>query len=138
MDAKELLLQYENYRIKEKLLRSELQSEREMIRELYTIPGRMTRQMKNELSYVEKTLETYEEELAKLPQERQRISDLIDELPDRERDVLTRRYIDGMIWEDICETLFYSWTYAHRIHRNGLQMIQERLDQGRFCCDPRQ
>lgn len=132
MDAKELLLQYENYRIKEKLLRSELQSERKTIRELYTIPGRMTRQMKEKLSSVEKTLRQYEEELVRLPQERQKISDLIDELPDREREVLTRRYIDGMIWEDICETLFYSWTYAHWIHRSGLQMIQDRLDQGRF------
>lgn len=130
MTAKELLLQYENCRRKEKRLRSEILWTREEIRSLDLIPVKKIIQMKKDLLLIEKKLQTYEKDLVRISEERQKIHDLISDVPGLEGEVLTHRYIDGMIWEEICETMFYSWSYVHRLHKRGLQMVQDRLDQG--------
>lgn len=132
MTAKELLLQYENCRRKEKRLRSEILWTREEIRSLDLIPVKKTIQMKKDLLLIEKKLQTYEEDLVRISEERQKIHDLISDVPGLEGEILTRRYVNGEIWEDICESVFYSWSYVHRLHKRGLQIIQDQLDQEAF------
>ncbi|MBQ6438943.1 MAG: hypothetical protein IJJ06_02235 [Mogibacterium sp.] len=132
MTAKELLLQYENAIIKEKILRDFISSQRKMIKALYHIPGRLDRQMKEDLSRLEKKLTPYEEELVGIPKTKQKIFDLITEIPGLEGEVLIRRYVNGEIWEEICDHMHYSWNSVFKIHRRALQMAQDRLDQGTF------
>ena len=132
MEAKDLLLHYDDCVRKEKRLKSEILWTREKIKSLNHIPGRMTRQMKEDVSHIEKKLRIYEEELVSISEERQRIHDLITDIPGIEGEVLKRRYVDGEIWEGICEGIHYSWNGVFKIHDRALQMVQERLDQGLF------
>lgn len=49
------------------------------------------------------------------------VTDRIEALNDqREKDVLTYRYVLGLEWEEICTKLGYSWKHTHRIHANAL------------------
>lgn len=129
MEAKDLLQHYDDCVRRERRLKSEILWERDTIKSLDLISRQMTRQMKDKLTNIEKKIRIYEEELVKVSDERQKIHDLITEIPGLEGEVLTRRYIDGQIWEDICESMFYSWSYIHRLHKRALQMFQDRLDQ---------
>lgn len=132
MEAKDLLQHYDDCVLKEKRLKSEILWEKETIKSLDLISRQMTRQMKDKLTNIEKKIRIYEEELVKVSEERQKIHDLITEIPGLEGEVLTRRYVNGEIWEDICESMFYSWSYIHKLHKRALQMVQDRLDQGDF------
>lgn len=50
------------------------------------------------------------------------INDKIERLEDeREKDVLTYRYIKGLPWEDICVSMGYTWQHTHRIHSKALE-----------------
>lgn len=132
MTAKELLLQYENAKIREEILRDFTSSQRKKIDDLDLIPCRRTRQMKEEISLLEEKLTVYERELVRLSKTKKRIHDLITGIPGVEGEVLTRRYINGEIWESVCEGVHYSWNGVFRIHKRALQMVQDRLDQGTF------
>lgn len=46
----------------------------------------------------------------------------IEEIPDeRERTVLTLRYIKGLKWEEIAVELHVEWAHVHRIHASALR-----------------
>lgn len=130
MTAKELLCKHENDRLREKRLKYMILWTREKIRDLDSLPCRSTRQMNEQLSHIERKLQTYEEDLDRISKERRRIHKLITGIPGIEGEVLKRRYIDGEIWEEICGGIHYSWHGAFKIHDRGLRMVQERLDQG--------
>jgi len=129
MDAKEVLLQFDNYTRKEKFLRSEILQENKLIDALDLPPVRMTRQAKEKLSQLEDHIKIYEEDLDRISIEKKRILDLISQIPGVEGEVLKRRYVDGEIWEDICEGVSYSWQGVFKIHRRALRMVQDLLDQ---------
>ena len=40
---------------------------------------------------------------------------------EREKDLLTYRYIRGMKWEKICNEMKHSWQHIHRIHAKALK-----------------
>ena len=40
---------------------------------------------------------------------------------EREKDLLTYRYIRGMKWEKICTEMKHSWQHIHRIHAKALK-----------------
>ena len=45
----------------------------------------------------------------------------IEEVPDeRERQVLTLRYIKGLKWEEIAVEMHVEWAQVHRIHARAL------------------
>ena len=41
---------------------------------------------------------------------------------EREKDLLTYRYIRGMKWEKICTEMKHSWQHIHRIHAGPIQL----------------
>lgn len=43
---------------------------------------------------------------------------------DREKELLTLRYLRGMKWEEICVTMNYKWRQVHRIHASALKSIK--------------
>ena len=89
----------------------------------------MTRQAKEKLSRLEDHIKIYEEDLDRISKEK-KIFDLISQIPGVEGEVLKRRYVDGEIWEDICEDVSYSWQGVFKIHRRALRKVQDLLDQG--------
>lgn len=115
--------------VKEKMLKAEILWEKKAIRSLDPIPGKIDRKTKERLFAIERNLRKYEKRLVEVSTGRKKIHDLITEIPGVEGEVLTRRYVDGEIWETICEEMFYSLSYIHRLHNKGLKAIQDRLDQ---------
>lgn len=59
---------------------------------------------------------------------RQKVFDLICEIPDIEGDVLYHRYIKLHKWEEICVMLNYSWNGIHSIHRRALNTVESILN----------
>jgi len=129
MTAKELLNQYELDLRKEKRIESFISSQKEIIDSLDLIPSRLNRQMKDRLFELNNQLRINEEELSRLSDEKQRILDLIKEIPGEEGEVLTRRYVNGEIWDEICANMSYSWNGVFGIHRRALRTLQDLLDQ---------
>ena len=58
---------------------------------------------------------------------RQKVFDLICDIPDIEGDVLYQRYIKLHKWEEICILLHYSWQGIHLVHRRALAIVESRL-----------
>lgn len=57
--------------------------------------------------------------------EEQRIIDeLIDNLPERERVLMRKRYKESKNWEQICCEMNYSWRKTHYIHAGALRKLQ--------------
>ena len=52
-----------------------------------------------------------------------RVSDSVEELEEKEREVATLRYINGLTWEDIAEKVGYSVGNIHRIHNRALENV---------------
>lgn len=51
----------------------------------------------------------------------QRVQASIEELEDdREKELLTLRYLRGMKWEEIAVKMNYSWQHTHKIHASAL------------------
>lgn len=44
------------------------------------------------------------------------------------REVLYLRYVNLLKWEQICETMSYSWSGVHKLHRRGLGLIYEKVN----------
>ena len=58
---------------------------------------------------------------------RQEIFDMLIDLPIDESEVLIERYVDLKKWEDIALSLNMSHTNVHKLHRRGLQLIQDKI-----------
>ena len=43
---------------------------------------------------------------------------------DREKELLTLRYLKGLKWEEICVAMNYKWRQIHRIHASALKNIK--------------
>ena len=47
---------------------------------------------------------------------------------DRERDVLTLRYLNGYTWGEVARHVYYGRTQVWRLHRSAIDHIQSALD----------
>lgn len=55
----------------------------------------------------------------------QRVQQAIEAMEvEREKDLLTYRYLRGMKWEDICTKMKYSWRKIHYLHSDALEHFQ--------------
>lgn len=50
-----------------------------------------------------------------------RIESMEDE---REKDLLTYRYLKGLKWEEVCVRMDYKWRQVHRIHAKALKNLK--------------
>ena len=73
-------------------------------------------------------IDLYQVKCAQLLEAQTAIEKLIEQLPIRERRLFRCRYIDGMTWEDVCETIGYSWRQTHKIHSRALDKLVERVN----------
>lgn len=75
-------------------------------------------------------LDLYQVKRAQLLDAQNRIEELIELLPSRERTLFRYRYIDGMEWEEVCDAIGYSWRQTHRIHDRALGKLLEIKNTG--------
>ena len=43
---------------------------------------------------------------------------------EREKDLLTYRYLKGLKWEEVCVRMDYKWRQVHRIHAKALKNLK--------------
>lgn len=68
--------------------------------------------------------EKYKAKLHRLNASLAEVEDMIDSLEDPvERRLMRCRYIEGLIWEEICVEMGYSWRQTHRIHGGALDKL---------------
>ena len=60
---------------------------------------------------------------------RQKVVNLIIDIPGIEGKVLYERYINLLTWEQIAEKLFYSYTGVFYAHNRALDIVDKRLSQ---------
>ncbi len=60
--------------------------------------------------------------------ERQKVVDLIIDIPGIEGNVLYERYIELKTWEQIANALFYSYTGIFYVHKRALEIVEKRLN----------
>lgn len=69
----------------------------------------------------------YKDKLHRLHAAMEEVEDLIEHeaLDTIERRVLRWRYIEGLIWEEVCVEMGYSWRQTHNIHSAALDKLVE-------------
>lgn len=133
MDAKEYLEAYSNYARIEKQCREECKAEREALQEIVLYNNRSaTGAWRKENAQIIQDCINFcnglQERADEAVKEKNAIIEMIKSVPGMEGNVLHFRYVDGLIWEDICERLFYSWSGVFKCHNKALIMVQEKLD----------
>lgn len=132
MIAKEYLSQYESHKRKNKIFLSEYKIEIEEIRNIRkhmsVIPAPQRRQAEKNLNKCIMFCNGLRERAKKSAIMMDEIQALIESVPGLEGEILQLRYIDGLIWEDICERVCYSWNGVFKHHRMALRMVQDILD----------
>lgn len=75
---------------------------------------------------LEQLSEEYEETAAIWAHQAAAVERAIRSLPPEMGELIRLRYVDGLRWDEVNETLFLSRTQSQRVHRKALEMI---LDQ---------
>ena len=45
---------------------------------------------------------------------------------EREKDLLTYRYLRGLKWEEVAVRMDYSWQHTHKVHSRALENLKMR------------
>ena len=133
MDAKEYLEGYANYARVERQCREEYKAEKEALREIVqfhkrSATGEWKRENANSIQACISHCNKLPERAERCREQMDAILDTINSIPGLEREILYLRYIDGLIWEDVCERVCYSWNGAFKIHEKALRMVQDIID----------
>lgn len=67
--------------------------------------------------------ERYREKLAQLVTAQAEVESMIEGLAPTERRLMRHRYLEGMVWEEVCVAMAYSWRQIHRIHGQILDKL---------------
>ena len=56
------------------------------------------------------------------------VYNLIDSVSDPlQKNILQRKYIEGLTWEEVCYKIGYSWTQTHEHHKRALEGLGKML-----------
>lgn len=80
-------------------------------------------------SIISKSIKDLNENAASYEARSKEISDTVDKLPGVEGEVIRLRYIDGMMWEDVADAVFYTTGGVFKAHRRGLRMVEAILNE---------
>lgn len=65
----------------------------------------------------------YKEKLSQIVAAQTEVENLIESLDPIERRLLRCRYLEGMVWEEVCVEMGYSWRQTHNIHARALDKL---------------
>ena len=85
-------------------------------------PGSMRDMISSKITDIDQRIKSRIEALQTIKYE---IEDTISHLPDRQREDLRLKYINGLTWEQIAIELNYSYRNVLYLHRKALQCIQK-------------
>jgi RNA polymerase sigma factor (sigma-70 family) len=69
-------------------------------------------------------VQQYTEKVTLLTERLAEIEQAIEVLEPRERTLIRLHYIEGMVWEEVCIKMSYSWRQVHRIHAKALEQLK--------------
>ena len=131
MTAKEYLTQYDSYKRKYKRCIIECKYEAEVLQEIKKYLNAFPAKNRRELEVKFRKCVVFCNDLKNRAQSykdgMQEIRDVIESIPGLEGEILKLRYIDGLIWEDVCDKVYYSWNKVLKSHNKALKMTEERL-----------
>lgn len=74
--------------------------------------------------------EQYKYKLQQLVEAQTEVEELIKDLEPTERTLLRFRYIEGLVWEEVCVRMGYSWRQTHRLHSKTLdKLVDKKLEE---------
>ena len=137
MDAKELLSHYHTYKYRAELFKEEYEKEIELIdsiRSSANIDGLprqkfISRDTESRAIRLTEKLEKMQNAIVEAVEIRQKVFDIVSEIPDVYGIVLGKRYIQEKQWCDIAEEMHFSEEYLRgSLHKKALKMMQDVLD----------
>lgn len=133
MDAKEYLEGYSNCARIEKRCREECKAEKETLQEIVlyynrSATGAWRRENAQSIQDCIKFCNGLQERADEAAKKKNAIIETIESIPGLEGDILRLRYIDGLIWEDVCEKVYYSWNKVFKLHKKAIKMVKDILD----------
>ena len=135
MNAREFLDQYRTAYNKAAMLKEKL----DQLKEEYTSVGGGIVPVKNgsgiskpterKVERVQKAFDKWASAQLDAVEIRQEIFDVINKLDDSKlADVMWYRYLGLLTWEDVCDAVGYSWNSVHKMHRKGLELIDQLIN----------
>jgi len=79
--------------------------------------------MTNLVAELARLQDKYKEKLVKITEAQNEVENLIENLEPTERRLMRLRYLDGMVWEEVCVAIGYSWRQTHNIHARVLDKL---------------
>lgn len=67
--------------------------------------------------------EKYKAKLLAITMAQNEVENMIESLEPTERRLMRCRYLEGMVWEEVCVTIGYSWRQTHNIHSRILDKL---------------
>lgn len=134
MDAKTFLMEYENADRHAKMRLEMYEADAAVIKDLVQHRKLLERQIgkeecKRRLAQVIRFNDKVRKEAAEAIKRREEIRSVMDRIEGIEGDVIRARHIEGLIWNDIADKLFYSYTGVFKAYDRGLRIVQAILDE---------
>lgn len=131
MTVQDYLKQYNNHKRRMNCYLEEYEHEADVIMEiqnnLNVIPTKQRRKAEENLDKCVMFCNGLKDRAKESANMMDEIQAMIESIPGLEGEILKLRYIDGLIWEDICESVNYSWRGVFHKHDKALQMVDEKL-----------
>ncbi|NCD04457.1 MAG: hypothetical protein EOM00_16045 [Clostridia bacterium] len=83
--------------------------------------------MSGQVARIIELQDTINEQLARMYALQKSIREKIANMPEREKRLLTLKYIEGMTWEEVAVGMDYSWQHIHRLHSRALRLINKKM-----------
>lgn len=133
MDAKTYLSNYMEYDVMARRCITEREAEVPIIKDLSKSRKMLERHLgkeeyKRQMTSIIQFADNLQVRADELIKKRDEIRSFMDKIPGIEGEVIRARHIDGLIWNEIADKLFYSYTGVFRAYNRGLQMVQDMLD----------
>lgn len=136
MTAKEFLNQYKTAASRVRRLEIELEDERIMIDAIRSLSDNdgmphgsgISKPTENKaVKLADKLIELVEARFDAI-EIRREVFNVVIKVDGVPGDVLFDRYIKLMSWEQICDDTHYSWSWVHKYHRDGLEIVDGLID----------
>jgi len=82
--------------------------------------------MADQVASIIELQDTINEQLTKMYALQNKLQDKICDMPEREKCLLTLKYIEGLTWEEVAVEMGYSWQHIHRLHSIALRMLNKK------------